>query len=129
MKAPTAFKIPKLWGHEIILHDGDYCCKLLHYDGIRTSSEHYHETKHETFVVLQGIFEIDWYSVDDPSQGSQGFRRAIPGFCLVLEPRTVHRVRCISAQGGTIVEASSKEDPSDCVRLQPSINPFGTGTG
>ena len=29
--------------------------------------------------------------------------------------------------GDTIVEASSHDDPNDCVRLAPSVNPFGQG--
>jgi len=115
--------VPKIWGREIILHDGEYCAKLLIYDGVRTSSKHYHETKHETFVVVKGEFEIEWEMLDHKdSKGKQVFH---PGEALVLFPRTVHRVKCLTEEGGTIFEASSKEDPDDCVRLEPSINPFG----
>jgi mannose-6-phosphate isomerase-like protein (cupin superfamily) len=116
-------RIPKTWGHEIILHNEEYCAKLLVYDGIRTSSKHYHEKKHETFVVLRGYFDIEWYALDDPeAKGAQKFG---PGACLVLEPRTVHRVSCLSPQGGMLVEASTHDDPDDCVRLEASANPFG----
>jgi hypothetical protein len=122
-------RIPKIWGREIILHNGSYCCKLLQYDGVRTSSKHYHEKKHETFVILKGWFDIEWQqlvgdqTVDDlPPPTAQ---RLGPGACLVLVPRTVHRVTCLSDSGGTIVEASSHDDPEDCVRLKPSVNPFG----
>ena len=117
-------RVQKVWGREIILHDGEYCCKLLQYDGIRTSSEHYHETKHETFVVLKGLFEISWYMLDNVNERQDAARMG-PGACIVLAPRTVHLVKCLSPDGGTIVEASSKEDPDDCVRLTPSVNPFG----
>lgn len=118
----AARRIPKLWGREIILHEGSYCVKILQYDGVRTSSRHYHEKKHETFVVNRGLFEIDWYSLDDPNIRGEG--KFGPGACLVLEPRTVHRVTCLSPEGW-IIEASSGEDPTDCVRLEPSVNPFG----
>ncbi len=118
-----AERIPKMWGREILLHNGTYCCKLLQYDGIRTSSQHYHEKKHETFVILKGTFEIDWFMLDHPEVGDIG--RHGPGACLILEPRTVHRVKCLSQEGGIIVEASSHDDPEDCVRLTPSVNPFG----
>jgi mannose-6-phosphate isomerase-like protein (cupin superfamily) len=116
-------RITKIWGREIILHNDAYCAKLLQYDGVRTSSQHYHEKKHETFVVLSGTFEIDWYMLDSP--GVCGSASHGPGACLVFEPRTVHRVKCVTADGGVIVEASSHDDPEDCVRLEPSINPFG----
>lgn len=118
-----AKRIPKMWGQEIILHNGAYCCKLLQYDGIRTSSRHFHETKHETFVILKGFFDIEWHMLDDPE--TKGAKRFGPGAALVLEPRTVHRVTCLTESGGMIVEASSHDDPKDCVRLEPSINPFG----
>jgi hypothetical protein len=122
MRVGEITRIPKIWGREIILHDGTYCCKLLQYDGVRTSSRHYHENKHETFVVVKGLFEIEWYHLDDESNRGEG--KLGPGAALVLQPRTVHRVKCLSPSG-LIVEASSKEDPDDCVRLEPSVNPFG----
>ena len=116
-------RIAKIWGQEIILHNATYCAKLLQYDGARTSSRHYHKEKHETFVVLRGMFDIEWYHVDVPDIKSA--KRFGPGSCLVLAPYTVHRVQCLSPEGGTIVEASSHDDPEDCVRLTPSVNPFG----
>jgi mannose-6-phosphate isomerase-like protein (cupin superfamily) len=117
--------IPKMWGKEVILVDDSYCVKLLKYDGVRTSSKHYHERKHETFAVLTGEFDIEWYPLDNP--GTQKTQRFFPGMCLVLPPFTVHRLTCVSPKGGTIFEASSHEDPDDCVRLEPSVNPFGQG--
>lgn len=118
-----ATRIPKLWGHEAILHNGaDYCCKLLVYDGERTSSKHYHEKKRETFVVVRGTFDIEWYMLDDPLV--KGAKRFQPGAAIQLEPRTVHRVQCLTPEGGVLVEASSHDDPADCVRLAPSVNPF-----
>ena len=117
------YKVPKLWGREVVLVTEPYCVKILQYDGVRTSSQHYHNEKHETFVVLRGLFEIERFSYDDPSDVVTG--KYGPGACLVLPPRTVHKVTCIHPEGGWIIEASSKEDPNDCVRLAPSVNPFG----
>jgi hypothetical protein len=117
-----ANRIPKIWGHEVVLHNEGYCAKLLVYDGIRTSSKHYHERKHETFVVVRGTFDIEWYSLDDPT--SKGAQKFGPGAALVLAPRTVHLVRCLSKEGGVLAESSTHDDPADCVRLEPSVNPF-----
>jgi hypothetical protein len=116
-------RIPKMWGKEIILVDDTYCVKLLQYDGVRTSSKHFHEWKHETFAILSGEFEIEWYPADNPR--ARIVERYHVGACLVLPPRTVHRITCLSPEGGTIFEASSHEDPDDCVRLAPSVNPCG----
>lgn len=116
-------KVPKIWGHEMIFNREPYCVKFLQYDGVRTSSLHYHEKKHETFIILKGLFEIEFYSLDDEQNRYEG--KHGPGAVFVLEPRTAHRLKCLSPTGGVIVEASSKEDPDDCVRLEPSVNPFG----
>jgi len=113
--------VPKMWGREVIFYDGEYCAKLLVYEGPHTSSKHYHEHKHETFCVVEGEFEIDWYMLDD--KHAKGRKVFGPGDTLVLYPRTVHRVKCLSRQGGKIFEASSSDAPADCVRLEPSINP------
>ena len=109
-------RVDKKWGHEIVFHNEGYCSKLLVYTKRVASSKHYHEKKHETFVVLSGEFFIEWEMLDDPS--CRGARKFHPGQCLILEPRTVHHVRCLVE--GIIVEASSEDDPADCVRLVPS---------
>lgn len=109
-------RVDKKWGHEVIFHNEGYCAKLLVYTKPVASSKHYHEHKHETFVVASGRFYIEWEMLDDPT--CKGAREFKAGGCLVLEPRTVHHVRCI--EPGIIVEASSEDDPNDCVRLIPS---------
>jgi mannose-6-phosphate isomerase-like protein (cupin superfamily) len=104
-------RIEKNWGYEEIIHNGDYCCKLLVYTKPIASSLHYHEKKHETFVVASGFFAMD---------GGKGhpYQCCKPGDFIVLPPRHQHRIRCL--EPGTIVEASTHDDPSDCVRLIPS---------
>ena len=116
-------RIPKIWGREIIFNREPYCVKFLQYDGVRTSSLHYHEKKHETFIILKGLFQIEFYSLDDTS--ARHCDTHGPGAVVVLDPRTVHRLKCVTPEGGIVVEASSHEDPDDCVRLEPSVNPFG----
>jgi quercetin dioxygenase-like cupin family protein len=101
--------IVKTWGHEQLIHNGDYCMKLLVYTRQIASSLHYHERKHETFFISSGVF---WVEVDGE------LRNCVTGDVIVLPPNTRHRVRCI--QPGVIVEASSHDDPLDCVRLEPS---------
>lgn len=124
MKNPVG-PISKMWGREVVLHNDAYCAKLLQYDGVRTSSLHYHPIKHETFCVVKGTFEIEWYDLEAPQHAQKEVFG--PGKCLVLFPNTVHRVKCLSPDGGLIFEASSHDDPEDCVRLEPSVNPFGQG--
>lgn len=102
-------KTQKNWGHELLIHNKQYCCKLLVYEKNIASSLHYHERKHETFVVLSGEFIVS--RIGHTVQMG-------PGDKLVIPPMTPHRVRCVKP--GTIVEASTYDDPSDCIRLSPS---------
>jgi quercetin dioxygenase-like cupin family protein len=102
--------IEKSWGYEKIIYNGSYCMKLLVYLKPIASSLHFHVSKHESFYVASGQFKID--------QGD-GIRYTYgPGDHIVLTQGTKHRVRCI--EPGTIVEASTHDDPADCVRLEPS---------
>ena len=118
--------IPKSWGRELILENGQYCMKLLEYTKPIASSLHYHNEKLESFYVASGRFEIEigsyemgmsdeGYIVASPVQTIQNFSA---GSFITLPPRTHHRVRCI--EPGVIVEASTHDDPEDCVRLVPS---------
>ena len=101
----------KNWGYEELLHNGKYCCKLLVYTKPeKSSSLHYHEKKHETFVVTSGRFLLQ--------VGDEPPRKVLQGDYVVLPPLTKHRITCIMP--GVIVEASTTDDQDDCVRLIPS---------
>ena len=107
MKAPT---IEKTWGFERIIHNSTYCMKLLVYTRPIASSLHFHTKKCETFYIASGRFELE---IDDNPKVTM-----LPGMAVTLVQGTRHRVRCL--EPGTIVEASSYDDPADCVRLEPS---------
>ncbi len=107
MKTQT---IPKSWGFERIIHNSTYCMKLLVYERTIASSLHYHMGKHETFYVASGVFELEVN--DNPKVTLR------PGMSVSLVQGTRHRLRCL--EPGIIVEASSHDDPEDCVRLEPS---------
>lgn len=110
--------IEKSWGYEEIIHNGDYCCKALVYTRTISSSLHYHPKKHETFVVASGAFEIEVH-VDMGDGGVMVQKRTcMPGTTVTIHPGEAHRVRCLKI--GTIIEASTHDDPADCVRLIPS---------
>lgn len=109
-------RVWKSWGYEEILHNGEYCCKKLVYTEHIASSMHYHATKHETFVVGAGSFVIETSS--EPRKHTTQSRLAVQGSFVVLPPGMTHRVRCVEI--GFLVEASTHDDPLDCVRLIPS---------
>lgn len=105
----------KNWGYEELIHNGAYCMKLLVYTRKLASSLHYHERKHESFYIASGIFEVQ-IGIEGADSATTRVRGV--GEHIVLPPRTLHRVRCI--EPGVIVEASTRDDPDDCVRLVPS---------
>jgi quercetin dioxygenase-like cupin family protein len=116
-------RVDKLWGYEEMIHNDEYCAKLLVYTKPgKASSLHYHEGKKETFIITSGKFTIELAVVDPKEEKpealmcqSQVFE---PGDSITLEPYIAHRVRCLEA--GVIVECSTHDDPDDCVRLVPS---------
>jgi mannose-6-phosphate isomerase-like protein (cupin superfamily) len=106
-------RVEKSWGFEEIIHNGDYCCKKLVYTRPISSSLHYHEKKHETFVVSEGEFVLE---MGEEILTPRALRA---GDYVVLKPGTKHRLTCMT-QRGTVIEASTHDDPEDCVRLIPS---------
>lgn len=106
---PGTTIVEKSWGYEEVIHNYVYCCKKLVYTRPIASSLHSHARKHETFVVMSGCFEV---------QLPTCVRKMEAGDFVVLPPGTLHRVRCITP--GTILESSTHDDPSDCIRVLPS---------
>jgi mannose-6-phosphate isomerase-like protein (cupin superfamily) len=109
-------RVEKSWGYEEIIHNGDYCCKKLVYTRQIASSLHYHNKKHECFVVCAGRFTLE---IGDE------FREIGPGDTVVIPSGTKHRLGYLGGgwdfgRMGVISEASSHDDPEDCVRLVPS---------
>lgn len=112
-------RVTKNWGYEEIIHNGDYCCKALVYLHRVRSSLHYHEKKHETFVVATGLFRLEHDATLADGLGVIAKTEILrPGMFVVLPPDHIHRITCL--EPGTIIEASTHDDPEDCVRLAPS---------
>ena len=109
-----AQRVEKSWGFETIFYNGEYCSKLLVYLKPIASSLHYHPKKHETFYIIDGVFEVE----------IEGDKRTMyPGDHVVIPPGTKHRVRALprfTRVASVIAEASTHDDPEDCVRLEPS---------
>lgn len=110
--------VQKSWGIEKIIHNSDaegerYCMKLLVYTRECASSLHFHKVKHETFFVAHGVFELEAGTGPDRT-----VRTLSTGDTVIFSPGTIHRVRCKKV--GTIVEASTFDNPADCVRLEAS---------
>jgi CMP-N-acetylneuraminic acid synthetase/quercetin dioxygenase-like cupin family protein len=79
------------WCHPVVYTENDQCCLISQApgEGCRT---HYHITKDEWWVVIEGAFE--W------RLGDGKVIRAEPGEVVFLERGTVHTIVCVSDYNG-----------------------------
>ena len=107
-----ATKVNKDWGREIWLENTDlYCAKILELNPGWQCSLHYHLKKTETFLILDGIVNLE-IDVDGAAM------TLIPGQKFQINPNTAHRFK--SVDGATILEISTHHDDADSYRLEPS---------
>ena len=103
-------RVDKLWGHEDILTNGSYCMKILTMQTGFQSSLHYHKEKHETFLVVEGVCDMEvGFSI----------HRFTRGEYQVIPPGVQHRFRAINERC-VVVECSTHHDDADVIRLEES---------
>ncbi len=104
--------IPKPWGSETIIENNEFYTvkKLLMRKGHRCSLQ-YHEKKHETIYILDGIMRL-WVGKDEDSIE---YKILNVGDTYVIEPGIVHRME--SLDDCYYLESSTSE-LDDVVRLQ-----------
>lgn len=106
-------KVEKVWGAEYWLvnsKEGNYCSKILELKEGHKSSIHYHNIKHETFVVLSGIVHI----------GLNGLlHKCVAGDKVEIGTKKPHFFE--SKHGDAyILEVSTYHEDEDCVRVENS---------
>lgn len=107
--------VPKLWGHERILHnDYDYCMKELTLNAGYRSSLHKHNRKRETFLVVAGKVVIE-QSMENGLIASE----LTVGEYVTIEPGTYHRFWSLAVRS-VVVEASMQHKEEDVYRLVKS---------
>jgi len=60
MMIDSRIKTEKGWGYEIMITNGKYCGKILHFNEGGKFSMHYHMIKDETWYVKEGSFIYKW---------------------------------------------------------------------
>jgi mannose-6-phosphate isomerase len=104
-------RVDKPWGYELHWAKTDrYVGKVIHVNKGHALSLQYHNIKDETIFLQSGriLFEID---VD----GTLTQRDMLPGECVHITPKTIHRMTAI--EDSDIFEVSTPE-LDDVVRLQ-----------
>ena len=103
--------VKKLWGHEEIIVNTDlYCFKYLHLIKGFQCSLHSHKKKEETFILKEGIVEIEYigkiYHLNE-------------GHTVTIKPHQLHRFKSIT-DTAILIEVSTHDDPEDSYRIEKS---------
>jgi D-lyxose ketol-isomerase len=116
-------EVEKKWGNEQWLENSEkYCMKLLFLDHGFQSSLHFHRTKTETFLCVAGkvLLEVMPFYKSHPDQFDVVMRHYLqPYQHFTLKAGIPHRFTAITAEA-VIVEASTKHDDDDVVRIEES---------
>ena len=75
---------------------------------------HFHAVKDETWYVLEGKFKVRWIDTKTAVQSETTLER---GQKWRNPPLMPHQLICI--ERGSIMEASTHDDPNDNYRVQP----------
>lgn len=119
--------VKKSWGHEIWFANTDlYCGKELFIARGKCSSDgryHYHKIKDETFYVLRGILQIDYFDNEfhEPNMyvDTVTLRK---GESFRIYPYTSHRFMAVGLFGCKFIEASTHhEDDDSYYDFQPHL--------
>lgn len=107
-------KIPKGWGHELIIHNSkEYCGKILVFKSGCKFSMHYHILKQETWYVNEGIFEFRWI---DPQSAKIHKKWLSAGDVVTIHRGLPHQL--IAQTNGEIFEISTEHFDSDSYRIE-----------
>lgn len=105
--------IPKKWGMEIIIHNGDdYCGKILRFNKGAKFSMHFHIKKKETWFVHSGEFTLIWIDTRDATKHEYNL---IKGDIIEIERGDPHQLFATTA--GEIFEVSTQHFDDDSYRI------------
>ena len=105
--------VKKGWGHELIWATNDlYCGKLMHFNKDAKFSMHFHSDKDETWLILEGKFELRYIDTKDASTHSKILKEGDTWRNYPLEP---HQLICI--EEGIVVEVSTPDSIEDNYRV------------
>ena len=110
--------ISKLWGlEEWLVNNEKYCAKLLWITPGFQCSLHYHPVKCETFVALDGLVRVEYYTKNIRCDALLVGRNRDT---LTLPNGTPHRFWSMGGEGGLLLEISTTHSDEDVVRLETS---------
>ncbi len=110
-------QVEKTWGREVwATNNSKYCGKILEFKEGASFSMHYHVLKEETWMVLQGSFEMEFFDLTKAEK-----QKAIlnVGDTVHLFPSTPHKLKSLNGIG-LIFEVSTQHFDEDSYRIEKS---------
>jgi mannose-6-phosphate isomerase-like protein (cupin superfamily) len=105
--------VKKGWGGEYIFATNDkYCGKTMYFHKDAKFSMHFHSEKDETWLILEGQFEVRYIDTKDASMHSEILNEGDTWRNFPLEP---HQLICL--RQGVIVEVSTPDSVEDNYRV------------
>ena len=81
----------KTWGKELWIHNSTkYCGKILEFNENTYFSMHYHLIKEETWFVIEGSFELEYY---DLKNAIKHLKQLKEGDVVHIVPGVLHKLR------------------------------------
>ena len=106
--------VPKAWGEEVIIHNGDgYCGKLLRFRKGGKFSFHFHSIKVESWFVNKGMFKL---TTIDTRIASKQIISLVEGDIIHVEKNTPHQLEAL--EEGEIFEVSTPHMDEDSYRIE-----------
>lgn len=106
-------RVVKAWGYEdIIINNGNYCGKILHFNENAKFSMHFHLKKDETWYVNSGQFILSWIDTD---RAISNVTILNPGDVMHVRPGQPHQVEALKE--GDIFEVSTEHFDDDSYRI------------
>jgi len=113
-KLTQCCKIPKGWGHELIIHNSsEYCGKILYFKQGCKFSMHYHIKKQETWYVNKGEFEFYWIETSTAKKFNKTLK---VGDVVTITRGLPHQLLALTE--GEIFEISTEHFDSDSYRIE-----------
>lgn len=111
--------VEKKWGTERIIHNGEYCEKIMTIQPGYQVSKHAHRVKRETFTVVLGSLVVE---VSDPKTSKTETFKLHAYDSITIEPMFFHTFYCPDDQNHetTFIECSMPDSPEDNIRVSRS---------
>ena len=111
--------VPKSWGHEVWIHNQEYCGKQLYIRENKWTSYHYHLNKDEVIYCASG--EVGIYFVERVENGPQIVRQVFlrEGDSIHVTPGTKHQIHAI--KDSILYEFSTHHEDQDSHRISQEL--------